>query len=98
MSSQTYRIGLIGEHIGTSMSPSIHRAEAEAHGLTDFRYELIDLEDHPDATEQLGQIIVEQVAAGFTGLIVTQPYKHIVLAPHQVSSYAARTLVQSLLM
>lgn len=92
MSSQTYRIGLIGEHIGTSMSPRIHRAEAEAHGLTDFRYELIDLEDHPDATEQLGQIIAEQVAAGFTGFNVTHPYKQQVIAHLDGLSDAARTL------
>lgn len=92
MSSRTYRIGLIGAHIGTSMSPTIQRAEAEAHGLTNFRYELIDLEDHPDATGQLGQIIAEQAAAGFTGFNVTHPYKQQVIAHLDGLSDAARTL------
>lgn len=92
MSSESYRIGLIGEHIGTSMSPVIHRAEAAAHGLTEFSYELIDLENQPDAVGHLGQIIKEHVAAGFTGFNVTHPHKQHVIAHLDGLSQTASTL------
>ena len=92
MRSDNYRIGLIGEHIGTSLSPMIHTAEAIAQGLTDFRYELIDLEAQPDAVEHLGEIIQEHVAAGFTGFNVTHPHKQHVIAHLDGLTAAARIL------
>lgn len=79
MSSQRYRIGLIGEHIGTSLSPLIHMTEAKAHDLDGFRYEVIDLAGQSDVATRLGEIISERGAAGFTGFNVTHPHKQQVV-------------------
>lgn len=87
-----HRIGLIGEHIGTSLSPMIHSAEATAQGLERFQYELIDLEGQPDAAERLGEIIGEHVAAGFTGFNITHPHKQHVIKYLDGLSDVARTL------
>lgn len=92
MSTPHYRIGLIGDHIATSLSPMIHGAEAAAQGLADFEYELLDLSDHPDAEQHLGEILREHAARGFTGFNVTHPYKQRVIAHLDDLSDAARTL------
>lgn len=92
MSATQYRVGLIGDHIGTSLSPLIHQTEATAQGLEDFRYELIDLEGQQDAAPQLGAIIQEYVEAGFTGFNVTHPYKQHVIEHLDGLSEAARIL------
>ncbi|HEY4534387.1 MAG TPA: shikimate dehydrogenase [Enteractinococcus sp.] len=92
MSTKHYRIGLIGEHIGTSLSPMLHSAEARAQGLENFQYELIDLEDQPDAAQRLGEIIREHVAAGFTGFNVTHPHKQHVIKYLDGLSDTARIL------
>ncbi|OAV51143.1 shikimate dehydrogenase [Enteractinococcus helveticum] len=92
MSSQHYRIGLIGEHISTSLSPMIHTAEAKAHSLENFQYEVIDLEGQADAAERLGEIIQEYAAAGFTGFNVTHPHKQHVIQYLDDLTDAARVL------
>lgn len=92
MSSQHHRIGLIGEHIGTSLSPMIHEAEAQAQGLDNFRYELIDLEGQPDAAEGLGETIRHYAADGFTGFNVTHPHKQNVIEYLDELTDAAATL------
>ncbi|GAA4114287.1 shikimate dehydrogenase [Enteractinococcus coprophilus] len=92
MRSDNYRIGLIGEHIGTSLSPMIHTAEATAQGLDNFQYDLIDLEGQTDAAERLGEIIQEHVAAGFTGFNITHPHKQHVIAHLDSLTEAARML------
>jgi shikimate dehydrogenase len=92
MSPQHYRIGLIGEHIGTSLSPMIHTAEAKAHGLERFQYELIDLAGQANVPERLGDIIQEYAAAGFTGFNVTHPHKQHVIKYLDGLSETARVL------
>lgn len=92
MSPQRYRIGLIGEHIATSLSPMIHSAEAKAQGLDDFHYDLIDLAGHLDAEDQLGPIIHQQAAGDFTGFNVTHPHKQHVIAHLDGLSNTARKL------
>ena len=92
MSNTGYRIGLIGDHIGTSHSPGIHRAEAAAHGLSDFRYELIDLADRPIADDQLGQVLEGYIADGYTGFNVTHPHKQSIVPFLDGLSDAARRL------
>lgn len=92
MSDTAYRIGLIGEHIGTSHSPGIHRAEAAAHGLSNFRYELIDLADRAVTGDQLGQVLKEHITAGYTGFSVTHPHKQSIVACLDGLSDAARRL------
>lgn len=92
MSHNTYRIGLIGEHIGTSHSPGIHRAEVAAHGLSEFSYELIDLADRDAAADHLREIIDEYAGAGFTGFNVTHPHKQHIVGHLDGLSAAAQQL------
>jgi shikimate dehydrogenase len=92
MSSQHYRIGLIGEHIGTSLSPMIHTAEATAQGLDNFQYDLIDLAGQADAAERLGEIIQEYASDGFTGFNVTHPHKQHIIAHLDDLTDTARVL------
>lgn len=92
MSDTAYRIGLIGEHIGTSQSPGIHRAEAAAQGLKHFRYELIDLADRANIADRLGQVLNEYIAAGYTGFNVTHPHKQSIVPFLDGMSDAARQL------
>src|SRR5699024_3298124 len=92
MSPQRYRIGLIGEHIATSLSPMIHSAEAKAQGLDDFHYDLIELAGHLYAEDQLGPIIHQQAAGDFTGFNVTHPHKQHVIAYLDGLSNTARKL------
>lgn len=90
--TQRYRIGLIGDHIGTSQSPAMHEAEAAAHGLDEFSYELIDLADRDDVADRLGEIVADYIEAGFTGFNVTHPHKQHMVAQLDDLSDAARKL------
>lgn len=92
MNSQHYRIGLIGDHIATSLSPMIHSAEAAAQGLEDFDYELLDLSGQPDADQHINTLLTEYSAHGFTGFNVTHPYKQRVIKHLDDLTDAARTL------
>ena len=70
-------IGLIGNNLGSSLSPALHQAEAAALGLSGYRYEAIDLEQDP--APDLGRVLAQSMDRGFTGFNVTHPYKQAVL-------------------
>lgn len=75
----SHRIGLLGSGIGSSLSPALHQAEAAAHGLTDYRYELLDLLTLHRRTDEAAAVLREAVEAGFTGFNVTFPCKQAVI-------------------
>ncbi|MFI8410983.1 shikimate dehydrogenase [Paeniglutamicibacter gangotriensis] len=77
VSARPSRIGLIGNNLDTSLSPAIHEAEAGALGLAGFRYEAIDLAglSEPD----LGAVLREALADGFTGFNITHPHKQAIM-------------------
>ncbi|MFJ2619098.1 shikimate dehydrogenase [Glutamicibacter sp. NPDC087344] len=77
MRQSTHRIGLIGNDLDGSLSPSLHQAEAHALGLTRYNYERIDLQNQPDA--DLGHVLCEALAQGFTGFNVTHPHKQAIM-------------------
>lgn len=79
MRRTAHRIGLIGNDLGGSLSPALHQAEAHALGLPDYSYERIDLEGRTDV--DLGQVLRESLAQGFTGFNVTHPHKQAIM-PH----------------
>lgn len=76
----SHRIGLLGSHIGTSLSPTLHEAEASALGLAGYRYELLDLETLGRAPEEAAAVLREALQQGFTGFNVTHPCKQTVIA------------------
>jgi shikimate dehydrogenase len=69
------RVGLIGDGIQASRSPSMHMTEAESNGLR-LTYELLDLEKSPQA---LSDTLVAAQARGFAGVNITHPYKQAVI-------------------
>ncbi|MDI9914930.1 shikimate dehydrogenase [Rhodococcus sp. IEGM 1379] len=91
MPSETthHRIGLVGAGITTSLSPALHSREAAALSLTDYSYELIDLEARNVSVEKTGELVQAAVAGGFTGLNITHPCKQVVIdALHELSDNA----------
>lgn len=76
----TYRIGLIGGGISTSLSPVIHRAESTALGLRDYRYDLLDIEQVASGEPSDGiPVLRAAVTEGFNGFNVTHPCKQSVI-------------------
>jgi shikimate dehydrogenase len=70
------RVGLLGHGIGPSLSPALHMQEGERLGL-DYRYEIVDLTDVPDA--DLAGELDRLEGAGFRAVNVTHPFKQQVL-------------------
>jgi shikimate dehydrogenase len=72
------RTGLIGRHIGASLSPWLHEQEARAQSI-DLRYHLLDFavmgKDEADLEAQLQSAEAE----GYSGLNVTYPYKQAII-------------------
>lgn len=79
MHRTAHRIGLIGNDLAGSLSPALHQAEAHALGLPGYSYERIDLEGQADV--DLGQVLRDALARGFTGFNVTHPHKQAIM-PH----------------
>ncbi|MEV7649114.1 shikimate dehydrogenase [Arthrobacter sp. NPDC089319] len=71
-----FLVGLIGNGIGTSLSPALHESEAAALGL-DYRYQLIDLAGFPNPS--LEDVLRYAEAMGYNGFNVTHPYKQAVI-------------------
>lgn len=78
--STTHRIALIGDDLGSSLSPSIHEAEAAAQQLAGYSYEAIDLAGQPERSAELGRVLDTARGAGFTGFNVTHPHKQAIMA------------------
>ncbi|MFW0792447.1 shikimate dehydrogenase [Gordonia sp. CPCC 205515] len=87
-STRQLRIGLIGSGIATSMSPALHTAEAAAHTLPGYRYELIDLPADADPRIALRAKVDE----GFSGFNVTHPFKQVIMGALDGLSNEARVL------
>lgn len=74
------RIALLGSGIATSLSPLIHTTEAAALGLSDYRYDLLDLTELGRAPDEAGDVLRDAAARGYTGFNVTFPCKQTVLS------------------
>ncbi len=94
----THRLGLIGAHIGPSLSPALHEREAEELGLRCV-YELIDIEALGLAPERVGELLRATRGLGFRGVNVTHPCKQLVvehlqsLSPDAAAVGAVNTVV-----
>jgi shikimate dehydrogenase len=74
--SARYRVALLGDGIGSSLSPALHVEEANLLGL-DYEYRIVDLADRPSADLAIELRALEE--AGFRAANVTHPYKQSVL-------------------
>jgi shikimate dehydrogenase len=71
-------VGLIGAGIQRSLTPAMHEAEAQHHGLR-LHYQLIDLDRSGSGVEALPTLIQAARIMGFAGLNITYPCKQAVL-------------------
>ena len=71
-------VGLIGAGIQRSLTPALQEEEARQHGLR-LHYQLIDLDQTPDAVRQLPALLASARIMGFAGLNITYPCKQAVL-------------------
>ena len=73
-----YRVGLIGDGIGASLTPPMHEAEALELGL-DYEYRIFDLIELGRPATDVGAILAEARSAGFAAMNITHPCKQLVL-------------------
>src|SRR3977135_3135577 len=78
MGKSKFLVGLIGEGIQESLSPTLHEEEARCQGLT-LHYQLIDLAQDGFSVADLPRLIDSAEAAGLHGLNITPPCKQAVL-------------------
>jgi shikimate dehydrogenase len=71
-------VGLIGEGIAQSLSPSLHEEEARCHGMK-LHYQLIDLANPDVEKAGLPFLLKAAAAIGFRGLNITHPCKQTVI-------------------
>src|SRR5258708_5466703 len=76
--SRSYRVGLIGAGIGTSLSPALHEHEASCLGLA-YDYRVLDIDTLGVDPRDVGELLDQAREAGFDGLNVTHPCKQLVL-------------------
>jgi len=82
MTSQTSRtssvIGLLGEHIGSSLAGPLQEGEGAAQGRS-LAYRLIDAAELGLGVDDAAEVLRWAMRLGFDGLNVTHPFKNVVL-------------------
>jgi len=73
-------LGLIGDGIGESLSPTLYEAEAAHHGILCI-YQRIDLDELKLGPADLPELLTAAERLGFAGLNITHPCKQAVI-PH----------------
>ncbi|MER5201034.1 shikimate dehydrogenase [Streptomyces sp. NPDC002755] len=90
MTQYSYLVGLVGRDIGHSLSPDLHEAEADRHGVR-YLYRTLDAGAKPLAQYDLHELLRAARTCGYSGLNITHPFKQLVM-PHldEVDPAAAR--------
>jgi shikimate dehydrogenase len=89
--TRRFRVALLGEGIGESLTPAMHMTEGEHLGL-EYLYELFDISSETFDQAGLAAFIRGLQAAGFDGLNVTHPYKQRVIDLVDALSDEARAI------
>lgn len=89
--AESQLVGLIGDGVIPSLSPALHEQEADQHGLR-YLYRPLDLETMGRRPEEVGAIVREAAALGYTAFNITHPCKQTVLASLDEVSEDARRL------
>lgn len=84
-------VGLIGEGISESLSPTLHETEAGYHGLKCI-YQRIDLDELGLSADELPALLQAAERLGFAGLNITHPCKQAVIPFLDELSDEARAL------
>jgi shikimate dehydrogenase len=72
------KTGLVGRAIKASRSPWLHEQEARAQGLA-LSYELFDFTERGLQDDQLGPLLRQLAADGYSGVNITYPFKQAVI-------------------
>lgn len=75
---ESHLVGLVGDGVLPSLSPAMHEAEADHLGLR-YLYRPLDIEAMGRAPEDVGPILREARALGYTAFNITHPCKQLVL-------------------
>ena len=78
MSTTSYVIGLLGDHIGGSLAKPLQEGEGEAQGLS-LAYRLVDAAVLGLGPSDTKDVLQWAVRLGFDGLAVTHPFKNAVM-------------------
>lgn len=95
---RTVLVGLIGEGVSPSLSPSMHELEGARHGIH-YVYRTIDLQEGEGTADGIARLLGATRRLGFDGLNVTHPVKQTViplldrLAPSARAVGAVNTVV-----
>ncbi|MHC6177828.1 shikimate dehydrogenase [Glutamicibacter sp. X7] len=76
--AQSYLVGLIGEGVHSSLTPSMHEKEAAAHGIH-YLYRPIDLSLLGRPAEYVAQLLRAGAELGFNAFNITHPCKQLVM-------------------
>lgn len=76
--TRSYLLGLIGEGIGSSLTPPMHEAEAAAHGVP-LVYRTLDLAGRGRTREDIGPLLRQGAEFGFDAFNITHPFKQQVI-------------------
>ena len=77
--SCTILVGLVGEGIGASLTPPLHRREGALLGF-DYEYRTLDLLELGRPASDIGRMLHNAAAEGYAALNITHPCKQRVLA------------------
>ncbi|GAA3586010.1 shikimate dehydrogenase [Klugiella xanthotipulae] len=87
---ESFLVGLVGDGVLPSLTPPMHEAEADAHGVR-YLYRPLDLSRLSYTPEQIGPLLRAAGDLGFNALNITHPCKQLVLDElDEVSEDAAR--------
>ena len=90
-STQSYLVGLIGDGVRPSLTPPMHEAEADAHGLR-YLYRPIDLTEIGKEGADVGELLRAGAMLGFNAFNITHPCKQLVLEHLDEISDEARAI------
>jgi shikimate dehydrogenase len=90
VSASPFRVALLGEGVGASLTPAMHEREGRLLGL-DYRYDVVDVAGATTTDTDLARLLVDLRRQGYRGLNVTHPFKQRVIAQlDQLDDDAAR--------
>jgi len=74
-----FRVALLGEGVGASLTPAMHEREGRLLGL-DYHYDVVDVAGATTSDADLAQLLDGLRRRGYRGLNVTHPFKQRVIA------------------
>lgn len=90
-SRSSFLVGLIGQGVSPSLTPSMHELEGSRHGMR-YIYRTIEFAPEGDAQTHLRGLLQAARTFGFDGLNLTYPVKQLVLPLLDELSHSARTI------